>query len=670
MSSLPSRTIIGFGFSLLIFITLTACAQPSPIISPSPSVTNTVIPSATLSIPTPIPERRHAPPYRTLTICLAAEPDTLFIYGSNMLTAFQVQQAIYDGPIDSTGFSYQPVILEKLPSLTDGDAVVNNVAVRAGDIVVADDGNPTTLTATSGTTEVTKVRPAGCRSTDCAVMYDGTNVTEMDQMVVTFRLLPVIWSDGTPLTAGDSVYSFQLSGSPDVPNANRYTWDRTAKYEATDDVTIIWTGLPGYFDSLYNTNFWQPLPQHIMGQYAAADLMTQFDAQKLWLGWGPYIIDEWVRGEQIMAHKNPNYFRVSEGLPHFDQLVFRFLPGDEDTTLAGLLSGECDLIDREAGQYISLEKLLELDNNGQLNALISTSTTWEHLDFNIQPAESIINSGAFAGWDQDGNGQGPFGDVRLRQAIAMCLDRQAVVDTVLLGQSPVLDTYLPPNHPLFNPQATHWPYDPMAANTLLDDIGWLDTDGDPATPRLASGVIGVPDGTPLTMNYETTDAPIRQQITQILAQSLGGCGIQVNIALHSANDWFAAGPDGKLYGRLYDLGEFAWLTGVIPPCDLFLSSQIPSDANTWSGQNSPGFNDPAYDVACNLQFQSLPGEAAYMQGALEAQRIFAEQLPVIPLFLRIKTAAARADMCGYWLDPTSQSDFWNIEVFDYGEGCR
>jgi len=369
-------------------------------------------------------------------------------------------------------------------------------------------------------------------------------------------------------------------------------------------------------------------------------------------------------------HKNPYYFRADEGLPRFDQLIIHFLGGTENTMLSAVLHGECDVLDEEAVQGISLGNLIDLDNSGQLQALISTGTTWEHLDFNIQPAKTIINSSAFAGWDLDGNGQGPFGDVRLRQAIAMCLDRQAVVDTVLLGQSPVLDTYLPPNHPLFNPQATHWQYDPAATAALLDDIGWLDTDGDSATPRIASGVTGVPDGTPLSFNYETTTAEVRQQVTQILAQSLAGCGIQVNLNYYSASDWFAAGPDGKLNGRLYDLGEFAWLTGVIPPCDLFLSSQVPSDTNNWSGQNSPGFNDPAFEAACNQQLQSMPSEAAYTQGAMEAQRIFAEQLPVVPLFLRIKTAAARADMCGYWLDPTSQSDFWNIEAFDYGEGCR
>jgi peptide/nickel transport system substrate-binding protein len=422
-------------------------------------------------------------------------------------------------------------------------------------------------------------------------------------------------------------------------------------------------------DSTYFINITQPLPEHILGQYTPADLVTQYDAQKLWTGDGPFIIDEWTKGEQITAHKNPNYFRASEGLPKFENLVYRFTGGDPNAAIAAILAGECDIVDQTTAMDSQSQLLLELQAKGQINATFVTGTTWEHADFNIQPIESIWNSGAFAGWVAEGSTDGPFGDVRLRQAVAMCMDRQSVVDTVMYGQSVVIDTYLPPNHPLFNADAKHWPFDPAAAATLLDEIGWLDADGDPATPRVATGVVGVPDNTLLEFNYETTNATMRQQATQIMAQSMAGCGIKVNLSYYPASQWFAAGPDGKLYGRLYDLGQFAWLTGVTPPCDLYLSTQLPTEANGWSGQNNPGFHDPAYDTACNTQLQSLPGEPAYDTAAKEAQAIFADQLPVVPLFLRLKLAATRPDMCNFIMDPTANSEMWNIENFDYGTGC-
>jgi len=667
---------LALGVLALVALALAAC-QPTEVVK-TVVVTQEVQVAGTPQVQTiivtatPVPVQPTAVQPRTLVVCMGQEPDTLFIYGGNMLAASQVEQAIYDGPIDTNTFAFQPVILEKLPSLADGDAVINQVAVKAGDSIVGDDGNPATLTAKTDTTPGTMVRPAGCRSSDCAVEYDGTNVTQMDQMAVTFKLKPGIqWSDGTPLTTADSVYSFQLSGSPDVPNASRYIFDRTASYTAPDDTTAVWSGLPGFFDSTYFAEFWSPLPQHIMGQYTPADLVTQFDAQKLWLGWGPFIIDDWTKGEQITAHKNPNYFRASEGLPHFDNLVYRFTGGDANAAIAAILAGECDIVDQTTALDGQSQLLLQLQAKGQINATFVTGTTWEHVDFNIQPVESIWNSGAFSGWVASGSTDGPFGDVRLRQAIAQCIDRQSLVDTVLYGQSVVIDTYLPPNHPLFASDATHWPYDPTAAATLLDEIGWKDTDNDPSTPRVSQGVTGVPDNTPLSFAYESTNSALRQQVTQIVAQNLAGCGMKANISLYPASQWFAAGPDGKLYGRLYDFGEFAWLTGVTPPCDLYLSTQLPTAANGWSGQNNPGFHNADYDKACNTQLQSLPGEAAYETSAKDAQRIFADQLPVVPLFLRLKLAATRPDMCNFIMDPTANSEFWNIENFDYagGPGC-
>jgi peptide/nickel transport system substrate-binding protein len=624
--------------------------------------------------PSPTLEPTSSPSSRTLTICTGAEPDTLDINGSGMLATSNILEAIYDGPIDSTGFSYQPVILEKLPSLVDGDASIQPVSVKQDDFVVNDAGEVILLQPGK------VVRPYGCESSDCAITWQGEPL-EMAQMSVTFTLKPGIrWSDGVPLTADDSVFGFEQStsyltcGDPTLVcgtlGANGHqTAQGTASYTALDDLTTQWVGLPGYLDQAYMTNFAHPLPRHLL-QSLRQDAFLEMEAHKP-IGWGPYQIDKWQFGEYIRLSKNSYYFRASEGLPYFDQLTFRFFGQDEDATYAALQNGTCDLIDWEQGiKNLSLQRLLENADNGQVQSIISTGTTWEHLDFNIRPAESMLNSGAFAGWDLDGDGQGPFGDVRLRQAIAMCLDRQQVVDTIFLGQSLVPDTYLPPDHPLFNPDAVHWQYDPAAATVLLEDIGWVDPDHNPATPRVAAGVTGVPDGTPLAFSLATTDTTTRQQYTRILAQNLQDCGMGVSLNFYSAVQWLADGPNGLLFGRKFDLGIFSWLTGVKPPCDLYLSSQIPSPENDWTGQNETGYSNSDFDAACNMQLQSLPGEDSFITGTKQAQLIFSEDLPVVPLFLRLKYAAARPDMCGYSLDPTSQSDFWNIEAFNYGTSCK
>lgn len=673
-----SRKLL-FVISLLVMasMVLSACAQ-TPAAEP---VKETVVVKETVQVAgettvetvvvtaTPEPAAPEAP--RTLVICMGQEPETLYPYGNAMLAMSHVLEALYDGPIDSRSYAYQAIILEKLPSLADGDAVITTVDVKLGDKVVGDDGEVYELAAG------TKVRPAGCNAADCAIEYDGTSALQMEQLAVTFKLLPgLVWSDGTPLTSADSIYSFGLAGDPDT-TVGKYAIERTASYEAPDDVTNVWTGLPGYKDSTYYLNFWTPYPQHVWGQYTAAELLTEIDSQNLELGWGAYKFQEWVKGDHITVVKNDNYFRAGEGLPKFASVIYRFVGGTSNANIAKVLAGECDIVDQTSSLDDQSELLLELQASGQLQATFVTGTTWEHADFNILPLQGAGFAGI--GSTMDGHTPGPFGDLRLRQAVAMCMDRQAAVDTVLYGQSIVLDTYLPPQHPLFNAEAKHWPFDVAAASALLDEIGWKDDDGDPTTPRVASGVANVPDGTKLEFSFETTTATMRQQYTQIMADSMAQCGIKVNLNYYPASDWFADGPDGILFGRKTDLGAFAWLTGVEPACSLYLGTQIPGDPNEinaatgkpyypsgWGGQNQTGFSNPDFDAACNKALQSLPGQPSYDEGHLEAQKIFAENLPVVPLFLRLKLAITRPDMCNFIMDPTANSEMWNIEEFDYG----
>lgn len=661
---------------ILLAMVLASCASPpiaTPTVKSTASLTAIPSPSATLPPPSsPEPTASPTPAPRTLTICMGAEPETLYIYGSRMLAQANILAAIYDGPIDNNSFAYQPIILSKLPSLADGDAQLLPVVVEEGDVIVNDDGEVILLKVG----EV--IRPFDCNLPSCAIAWDGAPL-EMAQLSSTFTLLDGLkWSDGAPLTAHDSVFSYQIASSPDSLT-DKYTIQRTVSYTALDDRTVQWIGRPGFLDANYQTNFFHPLPEHQLHDYTAAELLYAPETTTKPLGWGPYMIENWEFGSKITMSRNPYYFKSVVG--EFAGVTYRFLGSGSTIVLKALLSGECDIVDQEATMKSwldasELKALLDLGQVGLLRAYVSTGTTWEHIDFNIRP---LAGSG-FAGLDSDGDGLGPFGDVRLRQAIAMCMDRQAVVGSVLSDMSPVLDTYLSPKHPLYNPDVSVWSYDVAAAGVLLDKIGWLDLDGDPATPRTAQDVIGMPDGTPLEFNLETTTATLRKQVFLVLAESLTRCGIQANPVHYPAAEWFADAPAGRLFGRRFEVGEFAWLTGVIPPCELYLSDQIPGPPDQvnpatgqnylgWDGQNETGYSSAEYDAACNAARSALPGTPEYSQNHLLAQHILARDLPVIPLFLRIKYSISRPDFCGHTMDPTSSNDFWNIENYDYGENC-
>jgi peptide/nickel transport system substrate-binding protein len=636
------------GALVVLSMLLSACATPTPqVVQETVVVEKTVEVETTVEVvvevtPTPGPAAPDEP--KTLVVCQGQEPDTLYWYGGSMLAARHVQHAIYDGPIDNRTYSYQPVILEKLPDLEDGDAVINTVTVQAGDMIVDDSLSPVELL------EGVLVRPAGCNSSECAIEFDGEPL-EMDQMEVTFQLISgLMWSNGDPLTTDDSVYTFELNSDPDTP-VSRYTVDRTASYEAPTDTTAVWTGLPGYIDSVYFTNFWPPLPRALWQEelgYQAADLLQAEESSRLPMGWGPFVITEWVSGDHITAERNPNYFRANEGLPYVDTVIFRFV-ADSNSAVAQLISGECDIVTQDASLEDQAELLLRLEQEGVIDPVFVTGTVWEHVDFGITPVPEYVRPDF-------------FGDVRVRQAIAYCLDRETVIDSILYGRSIPIASYIPPEHPLYaGDRLTEYNFDPEMGMELLEEVGWVV--GDDGV-RVASGVEGIPDGTRLEFNWGSTNASMRIQYMQIHQQDLRACGIQVNLQNLTAAEWFADGPEGPLFGRRYDLGSFAWLTGVEPPCGLYLSTEMPSEENGWAGQNNPGFINEEYDAACLRALSALPGTDDYVEGHLEAQRIFSEQVPVIPLFLRIKLAATRPEVSGFVMDPTENSEMWNIETLD------
>ena len=636
---------------ILVIFSLSACQFPLGADTPTPAVElpPTVTPTA---VPTVAPSR-------TLTVCLGNEPNTLYPYGEPNAAAQSVLEAVYDGPMDALGYEYKPVILRRIPSEDNGDALVDAVQVQTGDLIIDADGNLTFL-ATG-----LRVRPAGCRSDDCAIEYDGISPLEMDQMIVNFSLREnLVWSDGELLTSDDSIYAYTLAADDATPGS-KFIIDRTQSYEATDENSVQWWGIPGFIDPTYYTNFWPPLPRHAWEEFSPAELPEIDIASRTPIGWGPFVLQEWIPGDHLTLTKNIRYFRADEGLPIFDTLIFRIV-SDPNAAMSDLVAGRCDVLDSTINLDGQLSLLLQMQTDGQAQLATTKTNTIEWLGLGITPASY-----------DDGYTTSPpldrpdfFYDQRTRQAIAMCLDRQKVVDTVLFGLSDVPDTYIATDHPLYNSTVAPFPYDPAQGNRILEQVGWRDVDNDPSTPRQAQGVLNIPPLTPLVLNYYTSSATQRRQVSEILAQSLGECGIGVNLIYLSYIDLYAeGGSGGPLFGRNFDLAEYAIGSASLePPCSWYETDQIPTEDNNWVGTNVTGFKNAEFDAACVQAQQYIPDEDGYREAYLQTQAIFASELPAIPLYSRLKVAAARPDMCGFTLDPTANS-LWNIESFDYGVNC-
>ena len=639
-----------FLFSLILLI-IGACSPSASVEqTETPLVTDENVDLATTT-PTPAPERN-------MVICVGQEPETLYPYAGSSKSMWSVLEAIYDGPFDSRNFTTQPVILSNLPSYENGGVILQAVTVQKGDEIV--DANGDLVVLESGTL----VMPAGCTSPLCAASWDGVSDLQINQLLIHYSILPgVKWSDGTPLKASDSVYSFNLASEEDTP-VSKWHVDRTSSYSATDESTVQWVGIPGYIPEDFGTNFYLPFPEHLWKDFTALDLLTADVSNRSPIGWGPYVIEEWVAGDHISLKKNMNYFRAEEGLPKFDNLTFRFLGEPADNNVAGVLIGECDVVDQTTLLEQQLEPILEMQEAGKLKAYIGQGPEWEHLDFGIK--HSTYDDGYNAYIDRPDF----FSDVRMRQALTYCIDRTGIIDEVLYGQSTIPASFLPPTHPYYlNFEII--PYNINTGTAMLDEIGWKDVDGDPATPRIAQGVENVPDGTELVFNYATTQAALRVDVAKEIASSLEQCGVSLSVQFYDVGTLYAPGPAGLLFGRNFELAQYAWDAGTQPPCFLYETEQIPTEENGWLSVNVTGYSNPQYDSACQVARMTHPSQTdVYTQAVQTVQQLFATEMPVIPLFYRIKMAIIRPDFCGFEMDVSARSALWNLEMYDYGEDCQ
>lgn len=623
----------------LLALLLSACATPTPTApAPTPNATErsaTATPSVIPSTATPAPTATPVP--IELVVCQTDEPSSLYLYDGDAAARAGIFDALFDGPIDSIGYGYQPVILESLPSLENGGAMLTEVTVSPGDMVV-DIALGATTPLTLG---VTLAQVDGSR-----LVYTGTASAQTVQVSAVFKLKPgLVWSDGQPLTAADSLFSFQIASDPRTP-ISKYLIDRTASYEAVDDLSLRWQGLPGWLDSQFFLRFWTPLPRHLYGTIPASQLLTNADAAERPVGWGAFVLTEWVKGQALTLTRNPLYFRASEGLPRVDKVTFRFGLSPEQI-VAALSEGTCDIGAENADWAGQIDALLKAQTAGTLAPQFVSTTSFEHLDFGLLPAEDYerpVSADLAA-------------EPRFRQAVAACLDRRALVNEFFFGLAEVPEVYLSRAHPLYAAaQITAHPFDPARGQALLDELGWRDSDGD-----------GVRDNGKRALALDYISGPPENAFRAELMDWVAGqlqknCGIQLRPALIALDELYAPWPTGLLFGRRFDVGQFPWRAGAEPPCELYLTEAIPSAENP-GGANNTGYSNAAFDAACRAAQSALDESTRRAQHA-QAQMIFSQDLPSLPLYFRFKTGVARPAIGGYVLDPTANSDLWNVEAME------
>ncbi|ABX06137.1 peptide ABC transporter substrate-binding protein [Herpetosiphon sp.] len=557
---------------------------------------------------------------KTIIIGMTQSPDTLFGIESQSSATTQVLSAIQPACFTTLSYEYQPVCFTKLPSFEDGDAVTQTVSVDsayAGNIVIDDE----LITDTASLTEA----------------------IELEQVVVTWTLIDgMTWEDGTPITAADFVFAAELYQDPGIKNASRFVLDRTEKYEAKDEKTLVWYAAPGYTDATYFLNTFGPEPKHVLEGEDPATIGGSDYASKP-LAYGPYKIAENTPQESTKLVANETYWK--KGFPLVGNVTFKYLTS-EDQVLQQLESGEIDVVGSIGLTLANAPKLDELEAAGVLKGQYVPATVWEHMDFGVER--------------NDGQ-PSVFADVKLRQAVAYAVNRKQIIDNVLFGKTVVMNTFLPADHWAYPPNGEGleaYEYDVEKAKALLAEAGWV---------AGADGILEK-DGTKLTIQFYTTENnQTREAVAQLIQEDLKAVGIDVTLNFVPATDvLFKNGSEGILSGRRFDLGLYAWVSGPEPSTALYLCEQVPTEENSFGGQNNTGWCNPDYDKPA-LASQSETDRAKRIPLVIEAQKVFNAELPTFPLYQRVNVGAYNVKVSGLELNPTSQVDFWNIETWDVTE---
>lgn len=598
-----------------------------------------------VATPEPAAEPDH------LVVCLTEEPVSLFPYAPDQVGTAPIYHAIFENNITRLNFGHQAHGIEKLPSLADGDARLETVTVTSGDLIVDAAGRV-------GELEI------GAELLNAAgeiVVFAGEPVV-MERLAVNFTLKPRTWSDGRAVTAVDSVFSFELAAMAETA-VGHSPLQFTASYQATGPLTLRWTGLPGYFDDTYFLNIWPPLPQHAWSGLSTAEKLTDETVNRRPIGDGPFVVESWLPGDRIELRRNEVYYRADQGFPRLERLTFRFL-ADEERLLDDLFAGHCDIVPRHGALLAQTTLLLDAEASGLLVPHFVSGTIYEHIGFGIN---------SYGGYGDNIGRPDWFEDEQVRQAVAMCTNRAEMVTQLLFGRSPILHSYLPDDHPQAPGLLDQWPYDPDAANELLDDLGYqLGRSGLRSYPGGPNGEFA---GEPFRVRLATNQGnEMRQRLTQIFQANMLDCGITVERYNLPATELFADGPAGPIFGRRFDLVAFGWPIDHNLACNLFLSDNVPGPADEinrdhyhegatfggWAGNNYTGWIGETFDEACGQTIMTLPGTAEYQAGHQQAAAIFARQLPVIPLFPRLSVAVARPEVSNFKPDPTQPSDLYNL----------
>ena len=440
------------------------------------------------------------------------------------------------------------------------------------------------------------------------------SVVSEDPFTVEYKIHPdAEWNDGTPVSSADFEWYYENCNNPEEDDCASTEGYQTATFETVDDKTfrLVWADEP-FAD--YQFLFGNPLPP----AHLDLDWTEGFRTDPM-IAAGPFMLDEYNPGESLTLVRNESWF--GEG-PALDELTFVYI-----TEVAGLppalANGEVDFIYPQP----QVDLVDEVDAIDGVVSGIGFGPIWEHITFNTS--------------------SGPLGELAVRRAVALGVDRDAIVAALM---KPFSEDAVPLGNRILVPQQEGYTdntpdefkaRDVDAAIAELEGAGWT----------LGSDGVYEKDGERLSLRIRTTAGnPRREQLQQLLTNQLGEVGIELVVDNKPASEVFP-----EIFGQDFDIAIFAWVGSpeFAPGVGQLFSST--------SGNNPGQYNDPLVDeIAARIVTEV--DKADQIASANEADLQMWETLPNVPLY-QLPTFLAQRDTIVNLVDnTTNEGPLWNSEA--------
>ena len=448
-----------------------------------------------------------------------------------------------------------------------------------------------------------------------------------DVLTLKYKLRPnITWHDGEKLTCHDLEFTWHLVMNPANNGVATDGYKDIDSIDCSDPLVAVVHMKRVYapfLQQLWGVNGSAPiLPAHLLEKYN--DKKGSFntaDYNGKPIGSGPFMVDRWDRGSQIVLKAYPNYFM---GKPKLDEIVFKIMP-DENTLINQVRTHEIDM-----ALHVGANTWPQLHDIPGTIADPVHVFTYDHIDFNMK-------SPMFAH------------DPQLRRALTLATDRIAIRNKIAFGLGEMTDTALSPKISWgWTNNTDHWPYDIVRARAMLDADGWhVGRDG-----------IRVKNGQRLAFNYSTySENSTNKQIEQFVQREWHDVGADVTIKNAPSALFFDNTAKGTIQGGHYDVAGYGW-GGAADPDD----SAIYSAHNMApKGQNGLFWNNAIATKAMDDELATVDPKRRKKDFVIEQQQ-FASDVPSMVLYYRLEPEIHNTDLKGYRPSPVI-SPFWDPQDY-------